>query len=311
MPGEINATARPFDLTMRHLAQGYPKDIVRLCLGQEPQALEVLSPDLTATERRADSLAKVNVSGEIFGLQVEFQTRYAKGKALGTLEYRVRARVLRGLPVLSVVVYLTDEGYPGPGSNVWEEKVLDRTQLVFQFEDVRLWELDASRFLEAGIDGLVPLAVLMCGGDNEETLRRAVEATAKVSDNSRRKDLEAAIAVLGSLKYSEEAIWSLIRREAMKESSMVKELFEEVRKEGFQQGREEGREKGREKGREEGQRTALREHVLKTLSRRFSVVSSGIANALTSEDSQSNLERLVDLAYTAKDIDDFRRGLGA
>jgi predicted transposase YdaD len=165
----------------------------------------------------------------------------------------VRARVLYGLPVFSVMVYLTDEGHPGAGSNRFEEEeILGQRQHVFVFHEVRLWELDARRFLEAGPEGLLPLVPLMRAEQEEEPLRQAIARATEVSDNRQRADLLAAIVIFGSLRHPEQVISNLIRREEMKESSIVQSFIEEGRAEGREEGIQRGREEGVQRGREEG-----------------------------------------------------------
>jgi predicted transposase YdaD len=229
-----------FDLTMRHLAQWFPADIAFLSLGRRPDELEVLSPDLPAGERRADWLAKVTVGAETFVLHVEFQTAFSREKILATLDYWVRVRILYGLPVFSVVIYLTNESHPGAGSNRFQEEILGHRQCVFEFQEIRLWELNAGDFLEAGVEGLLPLLPLMRSAPGEDSLRQVVETATKVPDNVRAADLLAATAVFASLKYPEDVISGLIRREMMKESAIIQgfilEALEEGREEGIQKG---------------------------------------------------------------------------
>jgi len=252
-----------FDLTMRHLAQWFPADIAFLSLGRRPDRLEVLSPDLPAGERRADWLAKVTIGTETFLLHVEFQTAYLREKILVTLDYWVRARILYGLPVLSVVIYLTDEGHPGAGSNRFQEQILGRRQCVFEFHEIRLWELDAADFLAAGVEGLLPLLPLMRSARGEDTLRQVVETATKVPDNVRGANLLAATAVFASLKYPEDVIRGFIRREMMKESTIIQEFIQEALEEGWEKGVLKGREEGVLKGREEGVLKGREEGVLK------------------------------------------------
>ena len=220
-----------YDLTMRCLAREFPKDMAFLSLGREVDHIDTLSPDLPASERRADWLAQVQVDEEQLLVQTEFQTEYDAQKMWSMLDYRLRARHTHGLPVFSTIVYLTEEGYPGPGRHRLEDVVLDQLQCVFECHEVRLWELNPEGILKGGHAGLIGLVPLM-KGHGEGPLERALEAASSVPDNSRKADLMTAIAVLGSLRYPADFLRTLIRREAMKDSAIYQEIFDEGLNEG-------------------------------------------------------------------------------
>ena len=241
-----------YDLTMRYLAQHYPRDFASFCLGKTVESAEILSPDLPSIEQRADSCYQVKVDGEVIVLHKEFQTRYIEKKFLTMLAYWASARQLYDLPVVTVVVYLTAKGYPGPGNHLFEDWVLGEQQVWYRTREIRLWELKAADILAFGSDGLIPLAVLAKGKTVEDPLRLAVEAASSIEDNAEQADMMACIALLGNLIYSRETIFSLIRSDIMKESAIAQELIEEGLEKGLEKGREEGLEKGREEGLEKG-----------------------------------------------------------
>ena len=290
-----------YDLTMRHLALWFPEDIAYLSLGRKVETVEIVSPDLPAIERRADWLSKVTVEGETFLLQVEFQTEYSEQKVVTMLDYRVRARAVYALPVFSAVVYLTDDRYPGPGKNWFEEIVLGQQQHVFRFHEVRLWELDARRVLGGGLRGLIPLVPLMKGETGSPPLVQSLEAATRVADNEERSNLVAAIAVLAGIRYPADLIHGLIRREAMKESV----IYQEILAEGLAEGREEGREEGRREGRREG----LVRHILGTLTRRFDGVPLDVEQRISQVADFSHLDELADLAHSCDGLGAFAAGL--
>ncbi|MBI2190583.1 MAG: hypothetical protein HYU36_01195 [Planctomycetes bacterium] len=259
MRSDRRKTRGTFDLTMRHLARSFPKDMALLSLGRKADRVRTLSPDLPSTERRADWLAKATVGHETALLQVEFQTRYESSKVLDSLDYRVQARRQYRLPVFSVFIYLTSRGYPGPGQNRLEETVFGQRQLLFEWSEVRLWELKAAEMLQLGASGLIPLVALARGKTPEQPLTLAVDAASKVSDNSAKANILTAIGVLASLRYPKDLIFSFIRREAMKESSVAMDFIREGLKEGLKKGRQEGRQKGRQEGRQEGRQKGRQE----------------------------------------------------
>lgn len=119
--------------------------------GAKSRYKNVAGPYLVGqVEVEVDFLAEMHVGEEMFILHPDFQTRYDPAMPTRMHEYRVHIRCTYGKPVLSVVVWLTAERYPGRGHNRLEEVVLGRRQLVFEFEEVRLWELDPEKYLAQG-----------------------------------------------------------------------------------------------------------------------------------------------------------------
>ncbi|MCS6859534.1 MAG: hypothetical protein NZT92_04345 [Abditibacteriales bacterium] len=188
----------------------------------------LLDKKLPQVEGEVDFLAEVQVGEENFILRPDFQTRYDAAMRTRMHEYRVHVRRTYGKPVLSVVIWLTAGGYPGRGHNRLEEVVLGRRQLVFEFEEVCLWELDPAAYLARGEIALLPLIPLMGREPSAEVLKEAVEAASKVEDAAEQANLLTGISVLGSLRHSRELIHALIRREKMKESPIYQEIMYEV-----------------------------------------------------------------------------------
>jgi hypothetical protein len=241
-----------------------------------------LDKKLPEVELEVDFLAEVTHAGETFVLHPDFQTRYDSEMGERMLDYRVRVRRAYGKPVLSVVIWLTAEGYPGAGHNRLEEVVCGQRQLVFEFAEVRLWELSPADYLAAGETALLPLVPLMGVQPSAETLTQAVAAVAAVPDAVERADLYTGLWVFGGLRYSRELLRSLIRREAMKESPTYMEIFEE------------------------GAVQRSRDDIVDVLSVRFGDVPSEIAGALAEIDDSETLRQLHRLAVRCESIADFR-----
>lgn len=277
-----------YDLTMRVLAREYPEDMVFLALGRRADAVEALNTDLPAIERRADWLVRVRVGAEQGLLQTEFQTEYDRTKLEVMDEYRVRARNIHGLPVFSCIVYLTEEGYPGPGYSRLEGWAFGERQSFFRPREVRLWEIDPEQMLATDLVGLIALIPLM-KGEGQEPLQQAIRAASAISEDVRRADAITAIAVLGGLKYPSDTIRRLIRSETMKQSVIYQEILQE----------------GREEGREEG----LRDFILHTLQRRFQTAIEGVAADLQSIRSFERLETLAAEAMACDSLDAFLKAL--
>jgi hypothetical protein len=200
-------------------------------------------------------------------------------------EYRVHVRRTYGKPVLSGVIWLTAEGYPGRGHNRLEEVVLGRRQLVFEFEEVCLWELDPAEYLSQGETALLPLIPLMGQQPSAEVLGQVVEAASKVENAAEQADLLTGISVLGSLRHSQELIHILIRREKMKESPIYQEIVHE------------------------GEVQAQRKDIVKVLTVRFGPVPEETTQALASVEETDELDRLIEWAARCQSLEEFSEHL--
>jgi predicted transposase YdaD len=279
-----------YDITVKYFAAQYPQAYIRLALGavgREGQEVRVsqfrlLDKKLPEVEVEVDFLAEVTHAGETFVLHPDFQTRYDAEMRERMLDYRVRLRRAYGKPVLSVVIWLTAEGYPGAGHNRLEEVVCGQRQLVFEFAEVRLWELSPADYLAAGETALLPLVPLMGAQPSVEVLTQAVSAAAATPNAVERADLYTGLWVFGGLRYARELLRSLIRREAMKESPTFMEIFEE------------------------GALQSRRDDIVDVLTARFGEAPSEVADALAEIGDSEELRRLLYLAARCDSVADFR-----
>ncbi|HIE50877.1 MAG TPA: hypothetical protein EYP85_03885 [Armatimonadetes bacterium] len=185
----------------------------------------------------------------------------------------------------SVVVWLTAEGYPGPGHNRLAGVVRGQQQLTFEFAEVRLWELDAEEklaWIEAeGRWSLLPLVPLMGEEPRPEVLERAVEGAGKVGEAQERADVYTGIAVLGGLRYGGDLIRRLIREEVLMESPIYREILER------------------------GAIRAKREAILEVLAARFGVVPKEVAGEIGQVEDREELGRLVRMAARCRSWEEF------
>jgi predicted transposase YdaD len=154
--------------------------------------------------------------------------------------------------------------------------------LVFEFAEVRLWELEPADYLAAGETALLPLVPLMGGQPSAEVLTQAVTAVAAMPETAERADLYTGLSVLGALRYSRELIRSLIRREAMKESPIYQEILEE------------------------GALQSRRDDIVDALNVRFGEVPPEITRELAEIADLEILRHLHRLAVRCESIADFR-----
>lgn len=270
-----------YDITVKYFAGKYPSAYIRLALPDFDGTFRLLDKKLPQVEVEVDFLAEVQVGEETFILHPDFQTRYDSMMTTRMHEYRVHVRRTYGKPVLSVVIWLTAEGYPGRGHNRLEEVVLGRRQLVFEFEEVCLWELDPAEYLSRGETALLPLIPLMGREPSAGVLGQVVEAASRVENEIERANLLTGISVLGSLRHTQELIHALIRRENMKESPIYQEIVHE------------------------GEVQAQQKDIIRVLTTRLGHVPEEITRAVGSVEEIEELDRLIEWAARCQSLAEF------
>lgn len=265
-----------YDITVKYLAQRHPLPYIRLVLPDFTGSFRVLPKHLPALETEIDFLIEVTFGKETFILHPDFQTRFDYDMPGRMLSYRVHIKHIHGKPVLSVVIWMTEEDYPGPGRNRLVEMVAGQQQLIFEFLEVRLWELDPESVLAAREVALLPLVPLM-GSPSEEVLQRAVDLAATIPDEEERADIYTGLSVLGSLRYSRDLIRAMIRREQMSKSP----IYEEIVHEG------------------------IRRSIVTFLTERFGPVPQEIIESLKNLEEEAELSRLLRVTAHCASLEEF------
>ncbi|WP_376794813.1 hypothetical protein [Thermogemmatispora sp.] len=231
---------------------------------------------LRIKERRhlnADSLYIIEVEGERLLLHIEFQTRAHSQMARRLWEYNVQAYCQYGLPVLSVVIYLTPcQAAVSP----YRQRLPMRENHRFYFDVIRLCDVPTHELRAVGSPAVLPLLTLTRDGARRETVEEVISALAPVAEATRNQLLYVTY-VLASLVFTkaEDSEWLKERfamlEDVFQESWLHREFMQrlrerirrEAREEGLKAGREEGLKAGREEGlkvgREEGLKEAYKE----------------------------------------------------
>jgi predicted transposase YdaD len=183
-------------------------------------------------------------------------------------EYNVQAYCQYGLPVLSVVIYLTPcQAAVSP----YRQRLPMRENHRFYFDVIRLCDVPTHELRAVGSPAVLPLLTLTRDGARRETVEEVISALAPVAEATRNQLLYVTY-VLASLVFTkaEDSEW-LKERFAMLEDvfqeswlhrEFMQRLRERIRREAREEGLKAGREEGLKAGREEGLK-AGREEGLK------------------------------------------------
>ncbi len=256
------------------------------------EVLETEQP--TVKSNRADSFIRANVHGKEVIVHLEMQTHDSREVPM---PYRMAGYAGRGiesfqLPVYSHVIYLHPRaGRTDPGEYIQE---MQDYEIRIRYKVIRLYDLEGSSFLEAGMKGLIPFTPLMKHPENmepKEWIRQCVEAANAVpQDDIAKADYLADLAILGGLVFDYPTIRETIMETIMQESSVIQHFLQQ--------------------GIERGTRESLIEGILENLEVRFNARDlQTVASVLERIDAVQHLRQLRREALQTPSLEAFEQTL--
>lgn len=276
---------KPFDATLKHLLEKYPRDWLRL-VGVEPKGrVELIDADLATVSASADKVFRVNDSRPWL-LHLELQASCDSHLGGRLLQYNVLLDRRHNLPVRSVVILLRPEA-DGPAMSGIVQRSLTGTPpyLQFQYDVIRLWRLNPASILDSGV-GTLPLLPLsdVAVGELPQFLE---EMDSRFRHKTKRLDaasLWTATFVLMGLEYEEAMVSKLLAGvQGMKESVTYQAIVEE----------------GLAKGRVEGRVEEARNLLIRLGSSAFGAPKARVRKTIRSISDLSTLEHLADRLMAA------------
>lgn len=253
------------------------------------EVLETEQP--TVKSNRADSFIRANVHGKEVIVHLEMQTHDSREVPM---PYRMAGYVGRGiesfqLPVYSHVIYLHPRaGRTDPGEYF---QGISNYEIHIQYKVIRLYDLEGSPFLDAGVKGLIPFAPLMkppTGIKDEDWLRQCVEVADSIQqDEGAKADYLADLAILSGLIFDYAIIRETIMEAIMQESSVIQHFLQQ------------------------GARESLIEGILENLEVRFNASNlQAVASTLEHVDDVQRLRQLRREALQTPSLEAFWQTLG-
>ena len=231
-----------YDTVSKALIHQNPEDWLQFSLGiPEAEVIEVLETEQpTVRSNRADSFIRANVHGEEVIVHLEMQTHDSREVPM---PYRMAGYAGRGieafqLPVYSHVIYL----HPRAGRTDLGEYVQEIRdyEIRIRYKVIRLYDLEGSSFLEAGVKGLIPFTPLMKSPTDmksEDWLRRCVEVADSVHQDAVSKaDYLTDLAILSGLIFDYSTIRETITEAIMQESSVIQHFLQQGTRESLIEG---------------------------------------------------------------------------
>jgi predicted transposase YdaD len=276
----VPAAHKPFDSTMKELAERRPRPWMSLLLGRRVGDVQVINADLSTITAEADKLFRIQ-DPRPFLVHNEFETSYKAESPLKGLRYNVLARVRHGLPVQTIFVLLRREADGEAFTGTFEAELPDGTKyLLFRYNVVRVWELPPEPLL-AGDLATLPLAPIsrVSEADVLTIVRRVDDRIAQEASPDEAAELRAAAGLLLGLNHSGERLDTLLQGlHGMRESATYQMILAE------------GRAEGRAEGKLDGEKEILR----RLGEKRFGPMNPGIRARFESIGDPNRLRNLAD-----------------
>ncbi len=297
MMTSINA----FDRVLKVLAREYAESFLRLILPDTPLRLvgTLENVELALPEERVDFVHRVSWEGEEFLFHIEFQKEHRPDFPQRAFVYSALLTKQLGLPVITVVVYISRRVSPLPSD--YRVQVKDLVLNRFEYQVVKLWEyydeIASGRWPE-----LAPLLVELASKPDETVLAREKELILREEDRQKRADLLACAVTIGARYFDKEFLWQFFREEVeiMREATFITDWLDEKLTEGFQKGIQ----KGIQKGFQQGLQSGTLESLSRVLETRFGPLPPMVLARLASL-SAEQLASLFSPALTLPDIESF------
>ena len=233
--------SKRWDDRMKRIFSAAPQDYVSWLLpgarfiGKASLELKTLTRTIST-----DALYKAILDDEQVILHVEFQKRANPNMAKRVWEYNVLATLEHNCPVYSFVIYLMKDGKINESPLEWGLSKYAKVH-VFQYTNIKLWELTVETLLEEHLAGLLPLCLLTQNGMKHEVAEGIFESLVD------KKELLTLALTFASMIFEGEADQQWLRRiigmldDIIRDTWFYKDLYKEAKEEAKEESLQEFR----------------------------------------------------------------------
>ncbi|HEY3356376.1 MAG TPA: hypothetical protein VGQ83_24210 [Polyangia bacterium] len=229
-----------WDITFKQLMRLRPQDLIGLLPGVPSGAkLRLADKEFPppAAPKLLDACIELESDGSGTLYHLEFEAEPRRDAPLRVFEHFSLAHCgLGGRPVRPVVFYLSP-GARGQRGLVRPDVVADgRLVCRFDFEAVRIWELDAGMLLRRPAPALWALVGLCRGAALAHVARARAQVELEVPDEGMRRELLAVLYFMSGTRFDARQLKELFPEEVLMQSS----TYDEILRKGEERGRADG-----------------------------------------------------------------------
>lgn len=278
-----------YDASSKWLIETFASELLQLGGVRPDLRVKPIPSELVQSRQLPDGLVEVafpDLPSPVLHL-IEVNTYSYAATALDLLDDILLTYLNRGVVPEVIAITLHDRGNVRVAPTINVISSFGNSALQARWRVVNLWELNARDFLPLESPGFAPWIPLMkIDGPPEPVLQQCKDAIDTVADVGQRKNLLGVTQILAGLRFDEKLLETLFNVEGkMIESPVLTKWF-------LQRDIE-----------------TLQGVVLRKLENRFGPVPADVSAAVRVVSSQTQLDRLLDSAYSSATIDDFRQTL--
>jgi hypothetical protein len=177
--------AKPFDATLKELIETYPDDWLAPLNLTASGPITVIDADLSTVTTEADKIIRID-DPTPWLLHIDLQSSWDGTLGRRALKYNVLAHDRHELPVHTALILLRPEADSAHLTGTYRYRPPHGgSEVVFDYQVVRLWQEPVERFLDGG-SGVLPLAPL-CAVPREALHGVIRRMEARVEAGRRRK----------------------------------------------------------------------------------------------------------------------------
>lgn len=302
---KAGVSLQDYDITLKTLSDKLPHHFVNFIFEDFNGEIAQLNKELPANIRESDCLIKVKDTNKHteFILHLEFQSSHDANMPHRMLSYFARIYDTYKLPIYPLVMYLNPDNSGLNIVDTFVNSIYDKNILFFEYEVLKIWEIDQNRIIDNNLYGLFPILPLAKTKaiDDKQNLTECFNLVREIGieDKVLKADIYVCTGILAGLRYPKELIESLMKVEIMEESVIYQDILNK--------GIEKGREKGIQKGREEGMKEGMEKSIIQILSKRFGNISPGLADIIYHAENESQLHKFIDLALSSNNLSEFEK----
>jgi predicted transposase YdaD len=295
-------TDKPYDKASKDLLDIFQIDIVSFFTNTSPDKITFEGTELSIPDRRVDSSFKIDNK---YILNLEFQTKYEKGIEFRMLLYNTLLRAKHKLPVRTILIYLTN--YREKSIKEHYSELCFGTSTYFNFEVVKVWELDKDKIFSENNYALYPFLAV-----SKKDPKLVDDVYNRILDSSLSKEkrdrLVSSLSALLNLFYEQEVIKNMLSQ--LPKFDIIEEWKKDARKEGLSEGRAEGRAEGRvegraegiAKGKAEGETEKAKAYAIKLISKKFGKLPTTLEKKIKNCNDISKLDKIPEIIFDVSDI---------
>ena len=244
------------DQAVKTLLQGRHDDIARAVIPELSELRQISSEPVIPAQRITDTVYEAMLFLVAVIVNIEIQLNGDKEMGWRTQIYAARLMSIFEKPVLTIVLWLEDKGVIPPSDyRVMAGPYELGGQKMYH---LRVFEMDATKIVQEGPLGLLPLTPFMRNATEEMLVQAGLRIEAEAPQET-KNDLESVLALFASRKHGDAFGTILLERITNMDTSFSQNfpLYHKFRNEGFAEGKAVGIVEGEAKGEAQGLRESF------------------------------------------------------